>query len=70
MELAHPDRAQQLPQHSFLVSLSPQQFVFLRSCFKFDQYENHDIAMAMSSSRADSVLGLNFQFWTGQTGGI
>ena len=24
-----------------------------------DRYENHDIAIAMSSSRADTVLGLN-----------
>ena len=34
----------------------------------FYYYENHDTTIAMTSSRADSVLGINIQFWVGQAG--
>ena len=37
---------------------------------QFIVYENHEIAIAMSSSCADSVLGLDIQFWAGQARGI
>ena len=39
------------------------------AALSFNEYENHDIAIAMSSSLADPVLGW-IEYSTGLTGGI
>ena len=45
--------------NSFEVKLGGQQGQPPPGGLSFIVYENHDIAIAMSSSRADPVLGLN-----------
>ena len=40
------------------------------STLKIKHNKNHDIAIAMSSSPADPVLGTGIEYSTGLTGGI